>query len=185
MKQITLVITIALLLTTSCALNHTEDDSKLTEYDHGKSIIENMPYLFQKAEKVMGGDARLILICGNQKIGSASKEMNLDLYCYFTEGGSVLEFDITNSTVTLLDRPLPLGHELLSKDEVKTIYSVEDIWDLCIKNHDKGILNFQIYRPLVYPALSSLNMYLFTKDGINFSQDFFCYDMNTGTELLF
>jgi hypothetical protein len=154
-------------------------------YDSAKDPIENISVLFSQAKFLSSENVRFYLLSGFQKSKTPQASMDLNWNCYFSDGNTMLDFDISALTVTKKSSDsLPHGYSLLSEPEVTSLFSIEQIWNKCIAENSLNLLNCNIYRPLIWPVLTNLNFFGYSKEGqCLYNIDFFVYNMNTGMKI--
>jgi len=157
----------------------------LENYEISENPLDNLTYCFSKAKAIIGDDAALYLIMGQQKDLVASRNYDLDFYWYFVSGTRILEFDISEKIINQIEGELPYGMEVIHENDerLNSMLSTKELWDKCIEQHHKPLLNFNFYVPLVYPP-AGFNYYFSTKEGIvYFGIDCFVYDATTGEDI--
>ena len=172
----------------SCSqFQNPQNEFILDEYNNTKSIFENIPYFFEKAKIILGDDVCFYLLSGIQKDQQASYTMDMDWHCFFILDKNVLDFDISKLIITKETKKaeeIPLGYSFLSEDETYFNNTLNTIWEKCILENNKPILNCRIYKPSVWPIANSLYFYAYSKTGyVYFNEDYFIYNINTSERL--
>lgn len=188
MKKLWLVLFAALAFA-SC--NKGSDDNGIQEYvmdgyQASDNPLDNLSYCFQKAQEILGPDAKFYMLEGIQVGLTPSKDYSLAWQWYFAGGNSILQFDVKGKKIYKYSG-YNTGCEFLSSNDPRLVgmMSPKDIFTSYVTKKSKDLLYMRLYVPVVTPSVK-FYYYLFSDDKVtSWGTNSFVFDAYTGVELAY